>query len=71
MLDEHYFVEYDSARTETFLRSESVDGSSVAGWRHTFGAGRVCCLTPAHRREGLLQPDFQRLLGEAVRWCCG
>lgn len=71
VLDEHYFVECKEAETEVYLRSESADGKSVAGWRHEFGLGRVCCLTPAHRREGLSDPAFLRLLGQAVRWCCG
>ncbi|WP_276355327.1 ThuA domain-containing protein [Cohnella caldifontis] len=71
VLDEHYFVECKTEETEVFLRSESVDGQSIAGWRHGYGSGRVCCLTPAHRREGLTDPAFLRLLGQAVRWCCG
>ncbi|MBW5447470.1 trehalose utilization [Cohnella sp. CFH 77786] len=70
-LDEHYFVECDRGRTEVFLLSESVDGNSIAGWRHPYGHGRICCLTPAHTREGLFNPDFLRVLGSAVRWCCG
>lgn len=70
VLDEHYFVECDPQRTEVFLRSESIDGSSIAGWRHAHGQGRVCCLTPAHRREGLTHPALLQILGQAVRWCC-
>lgn len=69
-VDEHYFVECDLVKTEAFLFSESVDGASTAGWSHYFGEGRVLCLTPAHRREGLENPSMLKLLGEAVRWCC-
>ena len=69
--DEHYFVECDTDHTEVFLRSESEDGESIAGWRHGYGAGRVCCLTPAHKREGLLHSDFSEVLRSAVLWCCG
>ncbi|WP_040951652.1 ThuA domain-containing protein [Gorillibacterium massiliense] len=69
--DEHYFVECDTENTDVFLRSESVDGESVAGWRHEFGAGRVICLTPAHKREGLLHPDVIGLLRSSVVWSFG
>ncbi len=69
-IDEHYFVHCDEARTGVYLRSESVDGQSIAGWRHPFGAGRVSCFTPAHRLEGLLDSDVLRLLSWNIRWLC-
>lgn len=69
--DEHYFVHCDEAETEVFLRSESVDGRSVAGWRHRFGNGRVCCLTPAHRPAGLADEAFQSALRACARWTIG
>lgn len=68
LLDEHYFVRCDEANTKVYLRSASKDGESIAGWRHTFGEGRVCCLTPAHREDGLLQPKLLDAAREAVRW---
>jgi type 1 glutamine amidotransferase len=67
LFDEHYFVEVDEAGTDVFLRSRSADGVSPAGWEHAFGRGRVCCLTPAHAREALLDPKFQALLAERLR----
>lgn len=69
ILDEHYFVECRTEETEVFLRSSSVDGESIAGWRHGYGAGRVACLTPAHRPEGLLNGSVTKLLADAVFWC--
>ncbi len=69
IMDEHYFVECRTENTEVFLRSSSVDGESIAGWRHAYGAGRVLCLTPAHRPEGLLHPDVLKQLENAVVWC--
>lgn len=71
IVDEHYFVACNEEQTEIFLRSNSVDGSSIAGWRHSFGKGRVCCFTPAHRPEGLLHPEVLKLLQQSVAWCCG
>jgi type 1 glutamine amidotransferase len=71
ILDEHYFVHCDTDETQVFLRSRSVDGESVAGWSHSFGLGRVCCLTPAHRREGLLHAEMVQMLRRSLEWCCG
>jgi hypothetical protein len=71
LLDEHYFVQCDEVNTEVYLRSTSVDGESVAGWRHTFGHGRVCCLTPAHREDGLLHSAVQQAIREAAAWTWG
>jgi type 1 glutamine amidotransferase len=67
-LDEHYIVYCDEANTNVFLRSSSVDGESIAGWHHEFGKGLVCCLTPAHRREGLMDPTFNRILRNSLSW---
>jgi type 1 glutamine amidotransferase len=33
------------------------------------GKGRVCVLTPGHAREVWLNPQFAKLLENAVRWC--
>ena len=65
--DEHYFVEVDERGTEVYLRSKSADGESLAGWAHAYGKGKVCCLTPAHTREALLDDGFQALLAERLR----
>lgn len=37
----------------------------------TQGKGRVCALTPGHRIEVWLLPQFQKLLENAIRWCGG
>jgi type 1 glutamine amidotransferase len=67
ILDEHYFVICDEANTSVFLRSESIDGSSIAGWYHAFGQGQVCCVTPAHNKEGLLHESMIELLRSSVQ----
>lgn len=67
-LDEHYFVHVEEENTNVFMRSSSVDGESIAGWHHPFGKGLVCCLTPAHRSEGLLDAGFVHILRDALMW---
>ncbi|WEK54806.1 MAG: ThuA domain-containing protein [Candidatus Cohnella colombiensis] len=71
LLDEHYFVQCDEMHTEVYLRSTSVDGQSIAGWRHLYGNGRVSCLAPAHRPEGLRHPELLKRLEHAVLWIIG
>jgi len=68
LLDEHYFVTCDEANTNVFLRSSSRDGESIAGWYHLEGDGKVCCLAPAHRQEGLMNPELLAILGPILRW---
>lgn len=70
-LDEHYFVFCDEDNTNIFLTSESVDGSSIAGWTHEYGKGRVVCLTPAHLEEGLLNQMLTSLLANSIKLSCG
>ncbi|MGG6309380.1 ThuA domain-containing protein [Paenibacillus macerans] len=67
-IDEHYFVECDLENTQVFLESTSADGRSMAGWAHHFGDGRVLCITPTHRREGLTHPEVVRLLRDSISW---
>ncbi|WP_077623309.1 ThuA domain-containing protein [Sediminibacillus massiliensis] len=69
-LDEHYFVHCEEENTNVFLKSDSVDGSSIAGWFHDYGKGRVVCLTPAHLEEGLLNKDFLHMLVRSLEWSC-
>lgn len=66
--DEHYFVKVNEDETNIFLESDSEEGSSIAGWFHPYGEGRVCCLTPAHNKEGLLNEDFTQLLAKTIEW---
>ena len=42
-----------------------------AGYVRTQGKGRVCVLTPGHLLPVWLNPQFQRLLENALRWTAG
>ncbi|WP_400246721.1 ThuA domain-containing protein [Niallia sp. JL1B1071] len=68
LIDEHYFVHCDKENTTIFLQSNSIDGKSIAGWYHSYGNGKVCCLTPTHNKEGLLDPAFKEILKKCVMW---
>ncbi|MEH7253581.1 ThuA domain-containing protein [Neobacillus niacini] len=68
LADEHYFVTCDEANTEVYLRSTGIEGDSIAGWKHRYGKGKICCLTPAHTREGMLNENVSSLLASKIDW---
>ena len=68
LADEHYFVTCDEANTEVYLRSTGVNGDSIAGWKHRYGKGKVCCLTPAHTKEGMVNENVSSLLASKIDW---
>jgi type 1 glutamine amidotransferase len=67
--DEHYFMALDDPQADVFLTTTSEHGSQPAGWTRTDGAGRVCVLTPGHNVEVWLQPGYQALIRNGLRWC--
>ncbi len=69
-IDEHYFIKYNLDSSLVFLDSESPYGKSVAGWAREFGDGRICCLAPTHREEGLTNKDMLETLVACISWCC-
>jgi type 1 glutamine amidotransferase len=68
-VDEHYFMLFDDAEADVFLTTTSEHGTQPGGWTRTEGKGRVCMLTPGHNVEVWLEPSYQVLLGNALRWC--
>ncbi len=68
--DEQHAPRYDEARIHLLLRSRSDEGeTAAAGWVREVGKGRVCHLAPGHTLEALLEPTYQHLMRNAVRWC--
>lgn len=66
--DEHYFVHCDAENTEVYLWSTGEAGESIAGWKHSYGKVKVCCFTPAHTKEGMLNENISCLLAEKINW---
>jgi type 1 glutamine amidotransferase len=69
VVDEHYHMLLDDDEADVFLTTTSEHGPQPGGWTRAEGAGRVCMLTPGHNVEVWLEPSFQVLLGNALRWC--
>jgi type 1 glutamine amidotransferase len=69
--DEHYFMDIDDPGIDLFLTASSQHGVQPAGWARREGDGRVAVLTPGHNLEVWLEPAYQTLLHNALRWCAG
>jgi uncharacterized protein len=68
-VDEHYHVLIEPDVTDIFLTTTSEHGTQPGGWRRTEGAGRVAVLTPGHNAAVWLEPAYQTLLDNVLRWC--
>lgn len=69
VFDEHYQMAFDDQEAELFLTTTSEHGTQPGGWTRTEGDGRVCVISPGHNVEVWLQPSFQTVLLNALRWC--
>ena len=69
--DEHYRLEILTPDADIIMASYSPAWISPAGLVRTQGKGRVCVLTPGHCLPVWLNPQFQRILANSLRWCAG
>lgn len=70
-MDEHYMMLLDDPTADVFLTTRSAHGEQPGGWTRSVGNGRVCVLTPGHNLPVWLQPGYQTLIGNALRWASG
>jgi type 1 glutamine amidotransferase len=74
--DEQHFVIYDKDEKNILLRAENIDGltyedqgtTSISGWAHEYGKGRVVFTAVGHNIHALWQPEYFQLQKNAVRW---
>lgn len=67
--EEHYFMDIADEPLNVFLTGSTRHGTLPAGWTREDGQGRVCALTPGHNVALWLNPNFQKLLENALNWC--
>ena len=65
--DEHYFCRVNIENVTPLMVGVSDAGTEIAGWAHTLGKGRVCCLTPGHNHPMLIK--MRPLMENAADWC--
>lgn len=67
--DEHYFMDTYDPNAVHILETESEHGTETGGWTRTHGKGKICVLTPGHNLPVWLNPEYQKLLKNALKWC--
>ena len=61
----------DPTKVESEPYHNAVAAIRAAGYTLTRGKGRVCALTPGHTLEAWHNPEYQKVLGNALNWCAG
>ncbi len=71
--DEHYVIKLLCDDADVFLESssETEAGTQIAGYTRSIGRGRLCALTPGHTYSALSEPEYLKLIFNAVDWCAG
>ncbi len=68
--DEHYQIELTAPDARVLMASSSASADTMpAAWVRELGRGRLCALIPGHILAVWQNPQFQRLLTNAVGWC--
>lgn len=70
--DEQYVLNILADDIDVFLEAETAPaGKQIAGYTRQLGKGKLCVLTPGHTLAVWKNPNFQRLLMNAIDWCAG
>lgn len=70
--DEQYVLNILADDIDVFLEAETEPaGKQIAGYTRRLGKGRLCVLTPGHTLAVWKNPNFQKLLTNAIDWCAG
>ena len=68
--DEHYQIGMTADDALILMESTSADGEKMpAAYVREIGAGRLCSLMPGHILSVWQNPQFQKLLNNAIKWC--
>ena len=68
--DEHYQIDVDvDDATELFRTYSEKGGEQVGGYVCDRGEGRLCVLTPGHCADVFYNPEFNKILANAIDWC--
>lgn len=70
--DEHYCLSVTAKDAQELCTTHSATGGDqVGGYVRSLGKGRMCMLAPGHVLSTWMQPEFQRMVENALRWCAG
>ena len=68
-VDEHYYMEILADDIDIIAAAYVAEHIEPCVYVRTQGKGRVCVITPGHLLEAWLNPQFQLLLENGLRWC--
>jgi type 1 glutamine amidotransferase len=81
--DEQYYSIYDNDPKNILIQGENLDGltfkggaetpqdlgsTSISGWAHAYGKGRVVFTALGHTNDAMWQPEYFKMQKNAVRW---
>ena len=70
--DEHYELAPLADDLTVLATSHSPSGGDQLGaYVRQIGEGRLCMLAPGHILQTFRNPDFRRMISNAIRWCAG
>jgi type 1 glutamine amidotransferase len=70
--DEHYALECIAKDAAELFRTKSeTGGDQLGGYVREIGKGRLCVMTPGHILAVWEHPAYQKLILNALDWCCG
>ncbi len=55
----------------TLLTTNHPESSKILGWTRTYGNSRIVVLQPGHDNHGYSNPNYQRLVKQAIEWAAG
>jgi type 1 glutamine amidotransferase len=66
---------YKNCRFESdnhvLLTTDHPDSDTTIGWVRRYGTTRVCYIQPGHDRQAYENPNYRRLVSNAIKWCAG
>ncbi len=68
--DEHYQLDHLAEDILPLLTTRSeTGGNQMGGYVRMVGKGRLCVLAPGHILSVWENPEFRKLIRNAIRWC--
>lgn len=70
--DEHYELDHYADDITVIMEGTSAaGGTQVAAYVRSYGAGRICMLAPGHLLSVFENPEYQKMIRQAIDWCAG
>jgi len=68
--DEVYNKYYVAPDVKVLLKTDNPKNEPTIAWVHEYGKSRVCYLQLGHDHLAWENPNYKRILGNAIQWAC-